>query len=961
MKGPKGILAESIATALADFFVVDQAAMETHLLRDAAIILHSTTLKPQVVHLSPHLTAHIEGVVEHVSFEWHWGKDSEEKGKGGSDWVKDATLTLSGLNFTAVLSERTSSEETSVQESQPKHQEEDKAKSRFMTYVQDQVQRIIDTLELSVTHLHFRLQLPSGEALLFGGTGINLKSLGKIEGEPLKQELVIQRLYSTVRHADGSTYPLLEPISYKAECIRMFGKRFLGGIETGLQLLGESSDDGIIVYAGAEQLKFVNELVGLLLSVEPAVPAESKTPGETDDQKMEETASDETKDRKTEETASNEQSSFFQLPLSALSLVFPNDTKISLSDLVVKYQMDGSILKVEGRNGFLVGDFPVLKLGETSLWCVDMLSSQFSLLNPDGNQSDHDTNVAFVHVRHDEIQNVKDGLDQLVAIFSGLNDGAVVALASDMADAPPPSQFSQSWSWQLQGRLGFLWEGPDDEMDVEFSVRDISANSETMSVAIAAVEQLHIHGMIKLREPIENTRLKFDGSVFDIQIGDVAATLEEATYTPPMADKLAGIDESMLESTLLPSDISSITESTSTTNISEFTKTASEFVLPFGVKAAVRTITIYKSDDETTHTVANDLHLAIGPHSSPEQENQEAGGIRLALMIESIAHYMIRLEKPRLSAVIRLEDLHTIPQFSFQARRIAVAAGYTALDWKRNFGVGGDEIEKEERTDRKAKDNEPSKPINLPFAHVEPLKVNIVVSGDLVGLKESTLHIHAYDGKVSTTSDDLISFYSSRVLARVPNMLVNAEVFGTGVVDTVASSYGSAAGTAAMGSLGVAAGPLGGMLGLAAFDGVRNALEAGKESRGAAYDDKFQLGDVARGLQHAAIQATRDGATRRGKTEDQVGDPLDWAVGATTDVAKYTTENKSRLGAAGAGTVGFAYGFALGGPVGAVVGAVVASAVTSKTIDTVDDMAKKKPVQGSESDLETIEGKTKQP
>jgi hypothetical protein len=42
MKGPKGILAESIATALADFFVVDQAAVETNLLRDAGIFLRNT-------------------------------------------------------------------------------------------------------------------------------------------------------------------------------------------------------------------------------------------------------------------------------------------------------------------------------------------------------------------------------------------------------------------------------------------------------------------------------------------------------------------------------------------------------------------------------------------------------------------------------------------------------------------------------------------------------------------------------------------------------------------------------------------------------------------------------------------------------------------------------------------------------------------------------------------------------
>jgi hypothetical protein len=151
MKGPKGILAESIANALADFFVVDQAAMETNLLHDAGIVLRNTKLKPQRIHLSsssPFLTAHVEGVVQNVAFQWHWGKESDEKG-GGSDWVKDVKLTISGLNFSAVLSQSESSTDATPLEGTPAGkeskstkavQEKDESKGRIMTYVQDQVQ-----------------------------------------------------------------------------------------------------------------------------------------------------------------------------------------------------------------------------------------------------------------------------------------------------------------------------------------------------------------------------------------------------------------------------------------------------------------------------------------------------------------------------------------------------------------------------------------------------------------------------------------------------------------------------------------------------------------------------------------------------------------------------------------------------------------------------------------------------
>jgi hypothetical protein len=65
--------------------------------------------------------------------------------------------------------------------------------------------------------------------------------------------------------------------------------------------------------------------------------------------------------------------SYFELPLSALSLVFPNDTKISLSGLVAKYQMDGSTLQIEGREGISVNGFPLVKLGDMSL-CVSTWS-----------------------------------------------------------------------------------------------------------------------------------------------------------------------------------------------------------------------------------------------------------------------------------------------------------------------------------------------------------------------------------------------------------------------------------------------------------------------------------------------------------------------------------------------------------------------------------------------------------
>jgi hypothetical protein len=56
----------------------------------------------------------------------------------------------------------------------------------------------MDTLELDVRDLEFRLQLPSGTSMIIGGSGFVLKSLGNIKGEPLKQRLALSSLYSSV-------------------------------------------------------------------------------------------------------------------------------------------------------------------------------------------------------------------------------------------------------------------------------------------------------------------------------------------------------------------------------------------------------------------------------------------------------------------------------------------------------------------------------------------------------------------------------------------------------------------------------------------------------------------------------------------------------------------------------------------------------------------------------------------
>lgn len=135
-------------------------------------------------------------------------------------------------------------------------------------------------------------------------------------------------------------------------------------------------------------------------------------------------------------------------------------------------------------------------------------------------------------------------------------------------------------------------------------------------------------------------------------------------------------------------------------------------------------------------------------------------------------------------------------------------------------------------------------------------------------------------------------------------------------------------------------------------DAVKGAIAAGKRSRieesikgDSSFDDKFQPLDVARGIAYAAKEATEEGAAMRGKFSGQ-GNAIDWIVGATANTKKYANENKSRLGAAGAGGAAFIAGTFMLGPAFplaiSIAAGMAASAVTGKIIDRSGTSAEKR-------------------
>eukprot|EP00550_Attheya_septentrionalis_P003930 CAMPEP_0198287928 /NCGR_PEP_ID=MMETSP1449-20131203/6599_1 /TAXON_ID=420275 /ORGANISM="Attheya septentrionalis, Strain CCMP2084" /LENGTH=1009 /DNA_ID=CAMNT_0043985999 /DNA_START=63 /DNA_END=3092 /DNA_ORIENTATION=+ len=998
MKGPKGLLSEAIANALGEYFLIEPKDVETNLVSDAGVTLHHVQLKPiESLRINDKTQASIHGTVDSVAFHWQWGSDnndndSNQKQKnapmnGKSSWVKNAQLSIEGLVFSATLSEVTSASDDINMENVPvysdansrgkensvikkeKEKHDSKSASAGATgikgYMQDQVNRIIDALTLSVKRFEFKIvvlpretlnasdsHLNTEEAIIFGGSRIELESLGR-HMEELQQTLTIQNVFSNVissgLNLDGAEHtvqvPFLDPISYSASCIRCGGKRFDGGVATGVRVVGTSTDNGIVVHAGATQILFLNRLTGILIHNSISTDGETLT-------LLEETETRDALVQESRDTAASSSehcemhSSYFELPLAALSLVLPNETKLSMAGLVIKYQMDGHLMMLEGTNGFKVNDFPLLAMGESCLWQADIVNSQFRVYQssnvPVLQDSDNDTVSndlidATVHVREDEIDNIKDGVFGLLDIYHEMeSQGALADLSSSAGESasatrtePEEEELKRKWSFAIDGRFRFLFQDSNGGVKIDSTARYFKASMEYMNAYIGSIERLYVPGSFRLKESLENTTLSFDGSIFDLQIGDIVACLEE----PPEHLKPDNVEHTQL---ILANDSKHAVSASSNTPAESNSESSPPFVLPFGGTVSINCLTIFQTDGETNHSVISNILLAFGPDAKQSNlGDAPTGDVRAVLMVEDINHDMIHLEKVNLSGVIHPYDMTSISHLECNAYTIAISAGYSVWDWVRLLQSGD-----EKRETKKNKNDKTTPAMRLPCAHVCALKVKVVVKG-AVGVDDTTLHIKEFNATDETTTDDLIRFYSSAVLKSAPGVVTNASVIGFNLKDAAANHAGIVFGTGALAGLGSAAAPAAGVLGIIGFDAVKNTINAGKKKRGVEADDKMKVTDFFRGIGQVASDTQKSGAAHAGKGDADKANAIDWAVGATTEAAEYTNENKARLGGAGAGTAGFMYGMFLGGPVGAVAGAIIASKATSHTIEVVDQRLNK--------------------
>ena len=276
------------------------------------------------------------------------------------------------------------------------------------------------------------------------------------------------------------------------------------------------------------------------------------------------------------------------------------------------------------------------------------------------------------------------------------------------------------------------------------------------------------------------------------------------------------------------------------------------------------------------------------------------GAIDFTLFSGEIENKMIFLRGARVRALVHPDlptELHKL-QFSIEA--LHASPGYTTEDWYAMFGFSDKTSESSRQPEQDDTSQQTASDFLLPFAYIAPFNLHLSFSGIFIAARESTMSVNSFIGSEETTSNDLIKHFVNGILGRAPGILAKVRVLGVNVVES--------AGIATSMSVGFRFLPFGHYLGLGAlavYDGAAAAIDAGKAARDDP-NDRWRPGDIARGIAHGAGQAARKGAEMRGKIHfddnDKVDvDPLDFALGTTNATLTYVYGNKARFAGATVG------------------------------------------------------------
>lgn len=505
VKGPKQLLASAIATALNEYFEVDEKSVESNLLKDAKIVLRKVKLRP-LTNTVKDFVVESTGCVEEVHFKWIWVIGNKDE----KTWMKDVSLTISGLELNVNVDSRERDDNTvelDVTEQLPKNETdmkvniEQKNEGRVQSYIRNQIEQIIDALTFILTDFKVNLviqQHPNSSinddissftscccGVVIGGSQLKLESLGRQglvqqvehQARSLSQRLGIESFYIDTFQCDNDQNerkfsPLLMPISYEAMATVHGGKRF-GSIGRGLFFQGfdvpfqkdkieldRASD--VTFHLGNEQVKVICLILDLFLTRSSNRNEEVEEERTNENESMDNTSVEDQFEGLKQDVIN---CSVFKIPIGSISVILPNEVKMQLERFTINYCTDGETLRIEGTEGAGINfdDFNVISFkcnedkGVQSFWQIDLVSRSFSIQNR-GHDQNPITEVAEIKANPTVFKGVREGIMLLLKPVTDIVPMRSPSTNSEGKKLEENIDDSDSWLIDIQQNLRLVIE-----------------------------------------------------------------------------------------------------------------------------------------------------------------------------------------------------------------------------------------------------------------------------------------------------------------------------------------------------------------------------------------------------------------------------------------------------------------------------------------------------------------------
>jgi hypothetical protein len=329
------------------------------------------------------------------------------------------------------------------------------------------------------------------------------------------------------------------------------------------------------------------------------------------------------------------------------------------------------------------------------------------------------------------------------------------------------------------------------------TVSGVSCTVTPTAATISLVESLNVPGSFYLKDPTHQVQCWYNNARNELSI---AIPNVQIAVTPSLSP-------ASLSSDNVPSPIE----------------------LPCNFTCSIDDLLVLTTDTcDVPTSVQKIFATAKTPPEDPFHPLQKrANTAMLGVSFARMANSMLVLNQGQLNAMMIDSSGQVFQSLRFQAKDGMATAGFSSVDWDSVFfGKGAC--------------NQPDPIVRLPFARVEALELGLQYHGVVVGT-QTRIMIPVFVGTEMATSEDIIRHFKSAILRRAPAFLAKANVLGSNLGDTAASTAGIVA-LGAGSSIASASGA--GVAGILAYDGVVGAIKSGKAARGVSVHEKYQFGDI---------------------------------------------------------------------------------------------------------------------